>query len=81
MACSCVIRERMELSGHDITLLHEFFTGDRLKKLTIRGSFSRGCLSVSKDVDMIMEFYYPSDFGSVLAAMKFALKGILKLRI
>jgi predicted nucleotidyltransferase len=71
----------MELSGHDIDLLREFFGKDRLKLLTINISFSRGYLAVSRDVDMIIEFYYPSDFGSVLAAMKFAIRGILKLKI
>jgi len=71
----------MELSGRDIDVLSEFFGTERLQKLTIRGSFARGYLAISRDIEMIMEFYYPPDFGSVLAAMKFALKGILKLKI
>ena len=71
----------MEFSGHDIDLLHAFFGGERLKRLTIRASFTRGMLAVSRDVDMIMEFNYPPDFGAALASMKFALKGTLKLKI
>ncbi len=71
----------MEFSGRDIDLLHAFFGNERLKRVTIRASFSRGMLSVSRDVDVVMELEYPTGFGPVLASMKFALKGILKLKI
>lgn len=76
-----VIRNTMEFSAHEIGVLTEFFGTERLRRITITASFARGYLSVSKDVDMVMEFYYPSNFGAVLAAMKFALRGVLKLRI
>lgn len=71
----------MEFSSHDIDLLHAFFGGEHLKRLTISASFSRGMLAVSRNVEVIMEFHYPPDFGATLASMKFALKGILKLKI
>lgn len=76
-----VIRNTMEFSAHEIGVMNEIFGQQGLKRLTIRASFARGYLAVSEDVDMVMEFYYPSDFGAVLASMKFALKGILKLKI
>ena len=71
----------MELSARDIDVLKEFFGKERLWRVTISASFARGLLGVSRDVDMIMEFNYPSDFGVTLASMKFALKGILKMVI
>ncbi|HEX8061297.1 MAG TPA: hypothetical protein VF473_10200 [Cyclobacteriaceae bacterium] len=71
----------VEFSGNDIELLQAFLGRERLKRLTIRASFARGMLAVSRDVDMIMEFNYPPDLGAALASMKFALKGILKLKI
>jgi predicted nucleotidyltransferase len=71
----------MELSGHDIDILRAFFGRERLRRVTINVSFARGLLSVSRDVDMIMELNYPSNFGATLASMKFALRGILKLKI
>jgi predicted nucleotidyltransferase len=71
----------MEFSGHDIDVLHAFFGRERLKRVTITASFARGVLAISRDVDMIMEFNYPPDFGLALASLKFALKGIVKLRI
>jgi predicted nucleotidyltransferase len=72
---------RMELSGHDIDVLRAFFGQERLKRVTITASFARGMLSVSRDVDMIIELNYPADLGPVLASMKFALRGILKLKV
>ena len=54
---------------------------ERLKKVVIKASFARGMFAVSRDVDMVMELNYPTDFGPVLASIKFALKGILKLKI
>ncbi|MEJ0034034.1 MAG: hypothetical protein WDO15_28545 [Bacteroidota bacterium] len=71
----------MDFSGHDIDVLHAFFGKERLRRVTIRASFARGMLAVSRDVDMVMELNYPPDFGTALASVKFALKGILKLKI
>jgi len=71
----------MELSGYDISVLQEFLGKERLKRVTIRGSFARGMLAISRDVDMVVELNYPPDFGASLASIKFALKGIFKLRI
>jgi predicted nucleotidyltransferase len=71
----------MEFSSHDIDLLHSFFGKDRLRRVTITASFARGMLAISRDVDMIIELNYPPDFGTALASIKFALRGILKLKI
>jgi predicted nucleotidyltransferase len=71
----------MDLSGHDIDVLNAFFGTERLKRITITASFSRGVLAVSRDVDMIIELNHPPDFGTALASIRFALKGILKLKI
>jgi predicted nucleotidyltransferase len=71
----------MEFSSLDIDLLRSFFGNERLKRVTITASFARGMLAVSRDVDMILELNYPPDIGPTLAAIKFALKGILKLKI
>jgi len=71
----------MELSPLDIDLLNEFFGSEGLKRMTIKGSFAKSILSLTRDVDMLFELNYPASFGPVLASMKFALTGILKLRI
>lgn len=71
----------MEFSGQDIDVLNAFFGKEALKRITIRASFARGMLAISRDVDMVMELNYPPDFGTALASIKFALKGILKLKI
>ena len=71
----------MDFSGHDIDVLHAFFGNEHLKRVTIRTSFARGMLAASRDVDMVMELNYPPDFGTALASIRFALKGILKVKI
>ena len=71
----------MELSGFDIDVLNAFLGKERLKRLTIRFSFARGPLSFSRNTDMIVEMNYPPSFGSALANLKFAMNGILKLRL
>jgi predicted nucleotidyltransferase len=71
----------MELSPPDIDMLNEFFGKESLKRITIRGSFAKGMLSLSRDVDMLFELDYPAALGPVLASMKFALRGILRLHI
>ena len=75
---SCVT---MELSPLDIDMLNEFFGKESLKRITVRGSFARSIVSLSRDADMLFELNYPTSFGPALASMKFALSGILKLRI
>src|ERR1700750_3429106 len=81
MECVIRITNTMEFSSHDIDVLQSFFGKEQLKRITIQASFSRGMLSLSRDVDMIMELNSQPDFGTALASIKFALKGILKLKI
>jgi uncharacterized protein len=64
----------MKLSGNDIIIIKDFFTGKPVLKAYLFGSYSRNEASTNSDIDILVDLDYSQHIGLGFVQMKLDLE-------